>query len=127
MRSITYTIPGSPTPLARPRFGKNTVFDPQKPCKFSAGLYISRTHGNQPYFDGPVALDAIFYFPKPKSLPMAKLNSYHITRCDLDNCIKFICDICTGITYKDDCIVALIHAVKKYDKNPRTVFTLSEL
>lgn len=127
MRTATYTIPGNPIPLARPRFGQNRVWDSQKGIKFSAGLFVSNQHGSSPLFHGPLSLDVTFYLPKPKSAPKSKTLTYHIFRPDLDNLIKMIGDICNGIAYNDDAIISLIHAVKKYDSNPRTVFTLSEL
>jgi Holliday junction resolvase RusA-like endonuclease len=127
MRTATYTIPGNPIPLARPRFGQNRVWDSQKSVKFNAGLFVVNTHNNAPLFSGPLALDVIFYLPKPKTAAKSKIGAYHISRPDLDNLIKMVCDICNGITYNDDATIALIHAIKKYDSTPRTVFTLSEL
>ena len=127
MRSITYTIPGDPIPLARPRFGQNRVWDSQKAIKFSAGLFVSKTHASQPLFIGPITLDVIFYLPKPKSVPKLMLGRHHTSRPDLDNLIKFVGDICNGIAYNDDACIAVINAAKLYDNNPRTVFTLSEM
>jgi len=127
MRSITYEIPGNPVPLARPRFANNHVWDSQKPTKFSAGLFVARCHDNAPLFTGPISLTVVFYLPKPKKLDISHFDTFHYSVPDLDNLLKLVGDVCNGIAYKDDAIIASIHAEKRYSRNPRTVFTLSEL
>jgi Holliday junction resolvase RusA-like endonuclease len=79
-----------------------------------------------PIFSGPISVDVTFYFPHTIH-KKNKLKRWHIIRPDLDNCVKFILDVATGITYNDDCIVSDIHARKMYSDSPRTEFTISEL
>lgn len=55
-------------------------------------------------------------------------NKPHIFKPDLDNLIKYICDICSNnVIYQDDCIIASITAKKVYSELPRTEFTLMEI
>ena len=127
MRTQTYTIPGNPIPLARPRFGQGRVWDEQKTLKFNVGLFLAHQHANQPYFTGPLAIVATFYLPIPKGQSKKLNGKYHIYKPDIDNLEKFLLDSAQSIIFGDDCIVSVISATKQYDSNPRTVFTVTEL
>lgn len=138
MKQITYLIPGIPVPLRRPVFGKGHCWDEQKELKNRAGIYLKNSQepyqpksealkeDPAPVFSGPISVDVTFYFPHTIH-KKNKLKRWHIIRPDLDNCVKFILDVATGITYNDDCIVSDIHARKMYSDSPRTEFTISEL
>lgn len=124
----TYVIPGNPVPLARPRISRyNTLWDDQKAAKLAAGMVVRNQHNDSPYFNGPIELKMVFYLPLPKVERKKHPKLYHIFRPDLDNLIKFVCDIATDVLYQDDCIISSIEAKKVYDKNPRTVFTIIKL
>jgi Holliday junction resolvase RusA-like endonuclease len=118
-----YIIPGDPVPLARPRVGRYHVWDSQKTTKLAAGLHLRNQHEEQPYFTGPLELKIMFYLPIPK-VRWKNPPHHHIFKPDLDNLVKFVCDICNEILYHDDCIVSRIEAQKVYDRNPRTEFTI---
>ena len=67
-------------------------------------------------------------------MPISKTNKKkvepkmpHATIPDLSNCIKFIEDICSGVVYKDDAIIASISSKKLYDNEPRTEFFFTSL
>jgi len=57
--------------------------------------------------DGEVRLKLIFWYKMDKYKSRKKF--------DLDNMIKFFCDVLTGIIYKDDNQVVKIEAEKKCD------------
>ncbi len=125
----TYIIKGDPTPLMRAgRNGKRT-FDPQKNLKLIAGIDITSQHNDAPLLEGDLHLDVTFFMEAPKSISAKRrkdlFGKYYVFKPDLDNLIKFLGDVCNGILYYDDCIIAKITAKKIYDETPRTEFTLT--
>jgi len=129
MREMMYILNGDPIPLARARYGNRRVWDCQKEVKLIAGISIANQHGNQPLFCGPVCLDVTFFIKLPHNTHKynQKLGDFHCFKPDLDNMVKFICDIANTVIYKDDCIVSQISAKKVYDTEPRTQFIIREL
>lgn len=128
-RSIHYVIPGEPIAWKRPA-GKQVRYDSQKDIKLMWGIYLRNQHSG-PYFDGPIHLDILFAMTIPLRQPQKKRELQHGKYCikapDTSNMVKLIEDACETITYHNDCIIAKITAHKKYDLNPRTEFTLTEL
>lgn len=126
-----YVIPGEPIPLLRPRsnFTERRVYNSQRNVMTAASIYLQSQHNTMKLYDGPLHLDVTFYFPFPKNYPKYKRSdvSYKTTRCDLDNLIKFVCDISNGILFIDDAIIASICAKKVYDIKPRTEFTIQSI
>jgi len=80
-------------------------------------------------FEGPVRLEFNFDMPIPSSLSKIKkkqiLGKPHPKRPDIDNCIKFYCDVCNGLLYKDDSQVYNIIATKRYSDEPKTVIKVA--
>ncbi len=125
---IIYLIPGSPRSLQRARWGAGRVWDPQKQEKVLHGIDLLRQHDERKMYGGPLLLEVMFYMQIPLKGNIARLDkTYHIYKPDLDNLIKFVKDIATKILYNDDCLISDIVAKKRYDKNPRTEFTITEL
>jgi Holliday junction resolvase RusA-like endonuclease len=126
-----YIIPGDPTPLARPRLSHRKVYDSQKNIKLCASITLQQQVNNAPLLEGPLHLDVTFFMGIPKSISakrrIALLTQPHIFKPDTDNLIKYICDICSGLLYYDDCIIATITAKKIYSDEPRTEFTLKKI
>ena len=118
------------------------MWDPQKELKLITAISLRNQFEaqgimtdltklkNEVIFHTPIHLDVIFYMPVPKTskirMERAK-EKYHFKRPDLDNLIKFVCDACMGVLYKDDSIIVSINAKKVYSSNARTVFTISEI
>lgn len=125
MNSTVYVIVGDPIPLARARHIHNRVYDSQKALKLINGITLRAQHNDRPLLSGPLHLNVQFYMPIAAT--SRKKAFYHVFKPDLDNLIKWICDISNSILFNDDCIVAKITATKMYDKNPRTEFTLEVL
>lgn len=123
-----YKIPGEPVPLSRPRanLSSRRFYNSQQNVMLSASIYLQSQHNVHKFYEGPLHLEVVFYFPYPKSFPKYKREelTYKETRCDLDNLIKFVCDISQGVLFHDDAIIASISAKKVYDKDPRTEFTI---
>jgi len=70
-----------------------------------------------------------FFMPIPKTMPKKKREElkYHYKRPDLDNLIKWVLDVAQGVLFEDDSRVCVMHSKKKYDKDPRTEFTIKEI
>lgn len=121
-----YVLIGDPVPLARPRFAFRKVFDSQKALKISTMLELENQQGNTPLLSGPLHLDATFYMKTPQSMSKSKRDilygTPHIYTPDLDNLIKWICDIGSGIIYEQDSIVSSISATKIYGPVAQTQF-----
>jgi Holliday junction resolvase RusA-like endonuclease len=127
----TFIIYGNPIALARPRFGHKHVFDSQHFEKLNAGLSIRNQMGDDPLFQNcPLFAEIIFFIKMPKCNLEKRsqlLDTYHYTRADLDNLIKFLLDICNNVVYKDDCLISKIIATKIYGEEPSTKFTIGTL
>lgn len=121
-----YTLPGKPVPLQRPRYCKDKIYDNQKREKSNASIYLIQQHNDAPLFEGALKLTAFFYFETPKKTKSLNRKP-HQSRPDLDNLVKYICDISNGIIYRDDAQIAHIVAYKLYDTIPRSEFTLDQL
>lgn len=132
-RKKLYVIPGDPVALARARAFRGRFYDAQKNIKLVWGINLKNQHMDEPFFEGPLFMDVIFYMPIPKNCSVKKINEiksqYHFIRPDTSNLLKFVEDVATEICYKDDCIIAKQSIEKVYDdgKGPRTEFILSEL
>jgi Holliday junction resolvase RusA-like endonuclease len=79
-----------------------------------------------PLWDGPVILEAIFYFPVPKSYPKRLHEAVargeripHITGKDTEQLIKPIKDACTGRVWTNDNRVYDEHVLVLYGSPPR--------
>ena len=130
-RSATFILNGNPTPLARHRTTKtHTFYDPQKNAKLIHGITIRTQFESQGFFSPflkPLTLEASFFMEIPAYKKKLLLHTEpHFSKPDLDNLLKFICDICNTIVYHDDAQIYLIHTTKYYDKKPRTEFIITE-
>jgi crossover junction endodeoxyribonuclease RusA len=62
----------------------------------------------------PLLLRIVFFMPRPKSLKGPVGCVTHDKRPDIDNLSKAVMDAMTGIAFKDDGIIASLHAEKWY-------------
>ena len=130
---VTYTLLGDPIPLARARISNSAdrFWDSQKQIKLACSLHLINQHvfkdgSPRPHYLGPIHMNVTFFMKMFKS-GKQKPGQFHIFKPDLDNMIKFICDISNSHLYHDDCIVSSISARKVYDRRERTEFTITEL
>jgi len=134
-----FVIKGNPIPLARARINpkaffnnvKRKMWDPQKELKLVTAITLENQFEGVKPLTGALRLEVIFYMPIPQSYSHKKKLDMegipHISKPDLDNLIKWIGDCANNLLYSDDAIIAEIKAQKKYDNNPRTVFTLERI
>lgn len=79
--------------------------------------------------DGPVHVTIAFYLPRPKYLQATKKYpqgkpSAHLTKPDIDKCLRNAIDAMTGVVWTDDSQVVQVTASKRYaevDNAPRAV------
>jgi Holliday junction resolvase RusA-like endonuclease len=121
-----YNIPGKPVALARPRHSGTQVYDSQKREKSNAAIWLAHQHNDRPFLEGPLELTIVFYFEPPKK-GRSMTGKLHRGRPDLDNCIKYVCDVANKILYNDDSEIAVINAIKLYSGLPRTEFKLAKI
>lgn len=122
-----YIIKGEPIALLRPRMNseQRRVYDSQRSLKQLVGIGLRSQHDDRPLLSGPLHLNITFYMTVP---PHSKRKTlHHCFKPDLDNLIKWICDISNGNLFVDDAGVSRITALKVYDDNPRTEFTLDRI
>lgn len=127
---LLYVLLGHPIPLARARLSKNRMWDSQKQIKCHKRIELQSQHNDMPLIEGQLHLIVIFYFAFPNCSKRRQdllRGQAHIFKPDLDNLIKMVLDIGSGILYKDDCIISQISAKKLYDDIARTEFKLVRL
>ena len=128
-RVATFIIDGNPTAKARARLryghGKR-FFDIQHKEKIEQRINLIEQMGTTDKFIGPCHMDITFYMPIH---PSTKYNPgdpmYY--RPDLDNLVKWVCDVFLHAVYDDDCIVTELTCSKIYGEISRTEVTLKEL
>jgi Holliday junction resolvase RusA-like endonuclease len=128
---MRYILYGTPVPLQRARFTGRHCWDAQKLLKTKLRIDIESQHNTLPRYSGPLRMVFCFYFPFKQSMSDNKRTQNsgrsHIYRPDLSNLIKLYEDICTGVLYNDDCIIAELVARKCYDTVARTEFEIIQL
>lgn len=122
-----YVLPGNPVPVRRTRHNperdlKAPVYNHKKDARMVNTIHIQQQHSKSPIIEGPLELHASFYMPIPKAGCNRPDKQYHVYKPDLSHLITWIHDLCQGIVFKDDAIIASVHATKIYDKQPRTEF-----
>jgi len=130
----SFCIMGDPIPLARCRYnfnGNHKIWDSQKELKTCSRIVLEKQQGQEPIFENSLHLDITFFMGMPQNWSKRKRiemnNTPHHFRPDLDNMVKFICDIANGLLYKDDSCISKITAQKIYSPEPKTTFTLIEI
>lgn len=138
--TINIVIPGVPIPKARPRFyirnGKQFAYDPQNQEKNAIRASVENCavmdmfHGN--FCSTQNNYKMLFEFQMPWSSVATtsdkKLFEWGIQmsahKPDVDNMVKFYCDVLNEIIYPDDSQVIDIHAIKTFSQNPKTIIDI---
>lgn len=145
--NISLTIMGEPKAQKRHRSvnikqmvsGKEITLTRQyDPSSSDKGDFLSIVQSNAPLypFDCPIKLEINLYFTRPKSHFKSGRNSHilkdnaktwHTSKPDSDNCIKFIMDALNKIFWRDDSLICNITIIKMYDLSPRTEINVTPL
>lgn len=128
------TIPSTPVGKARPRFGKNGAYTPEKTRNYETlvkELYFTK-HG-QTMLEGPLHMEIKAYFGIAKS-STKKVREKMIggslrptKRPDIDNVVKSIADALNGVAYADDSQIVSLSASKHYAEYPRVEILIRPL
>jgi Holliday junction resolvase RusA-like endonuclease len=119
---LAFTVYGTPVPQ-----GSTRAFIPKgwnrpiitaanaktKPWKQEiAGVVLAEMErtGFQPIADGPVWIEVLFYFERPKSVK----SRHKTTKPDIDKLIRSLLDALTGHLFKDDAQVTSCRAMKVF-------------
>ena len=134
---ITFTIKGKPIALKRHRpSARGGYYDPSSRDKKQTWLQIAKYRPKLP-LAGDIYLKTIFYMPRPKHhyrtgkykhllKDSYKDIIYHSVVPDLDNLVKFICDVMNKGFYIDDSQICILQAEKLYGEK-RTEVTIQEI
>ena len=117
-----YVLEGPPVPLARARHGRGFTYDPQKNLKLLLQLKLKAQHTG-PLITTAIRLSITFFMPIPatRRRKRSSISGHpHCSKPDVDNLLKLVSDIGTGIIWKDDALIWSIYVQKIYDDNPRT-------
>ena len=126
VRNMLYVVEGDPIPLQRPRFSGH-VWDSQKQAKLLVGITLRNSHASHPLFEGILHVSLEFYMRPPVKKFDKMIGLYHCYKPDIDNLIKFYLDCASTVLFTDDCRIASLQAVKKYDAIPRTVIMIQKI
>lgn len=103
--SITIFLDGSPVPQPRHRSGRGRHYlNADNPViGYKDALTVrAREAMRGPRMIGPVAIQIVFVFERPKSYPRSDSLTWHAVKPDFDNCEKSVLDALKGVVYTDD-------------------------
>jgi Holliday junction resolvase RusA-like endonuclease len=139
------TILGDPPAKARPKFtcrgGLPIAYDSQaklvksQRAALSINLLNNKEIDLEAHFSHPISLSLSFHCQVPISATIPKRNEMlwgisddsHPSKKDLDNMIKYLCDIGNGILWKDDRKIKEIYAIQKFSQTPCTIIEISPI
>jgi len=116
---MSFFVPGQPKPERRKRvIAHGRVFHVraedvcawQTVIRMVAEAMVPKPHPAFP--TGAVHLELRFHMPRPKKMRPGK---WHIRRPDAGNLAKPVEDALTGIAYRDDSQIAVLHVSKVYE------------
>lgn len=135
MKKVSFTIPGPPFGMQRPRFGNGRVYTPKKSNDYEK--YVAYEYGRQCdnyrfLDDSPLKLLVVAYFEPPKSVSQKKREQMlrqelkPIKRPDEDNILKIVQDGLQNIAFGEDKVITDGHAIKRYGSDARVEVFISE-
>lgn len=90
-------------------------------------------HGKEtPFWDIPVRVKITAFYAIPKSFSKKKTEEAEsgkirpLTKPDIDNVVKIVCDALNKVAYRDDTQVIEVVACKYYGKEPKVVIEIDE-
>lgn len=138
MAEISFTIPLAPRGQARARSSvicghAHTYKSGKQRLEEEKLSALIAPHRPPAPFSGPVELAVILYCPIPRSWSRKKQAAAlagqicHVSKPDLDNAVKHLMDVLTGMVYADDKQIVVLWAQKKYGEPPRWEVTVREV
>ena len=139
MEQIRLTVLGIPKAQGRHKhFQRGKFSGTYDPSSEKKETFASILQGQAPEtpITSPIALELIFYMPRPKAHYGTGAKSECLkdtapemqsSKPDIDNLVKFVQDSLNGIFYKDDALICHLTAQKVYSDRPRTEIILTTL
>lgn len=121
-----FILEGDPISFVRPKYFTDGTYDAQKHRKLVAGITLSNQFPYDRLIDKPIHLEITFFMPKPYGT-YVRYGTPHTHRPDLSHLMLYIEDALTGIVILDKNLIVSMFCCKKYDKHPRTEFTITIL
>lgn len=109
---VSFTIPGDPIAMARPRFGQGRAFitKEQKDAKTAMAWQIAMGWARPKIpADQAVSLRVQFIF---KARRKKDIGAHRVGKPDVDNLLKMVADAASGIAYEDDRQIVDISGIK---------------
>ena len=131
---VTFTIDGTPIAKGRARSTRTGHhYTPTKTRNAEAAILAAwlEQHGARRPHDGGVAIQIRFTFEPPKSWPKWKRDAAadgqipHLSKPDLDNLTKLVCDALNGTAWIDDSQIHNSFSRKDYGTKANTRVTLT--
>ena len=127
----------TPVPKGRPRFSRGVVYTPAKTHKAEKDirslLLCELRKTGVKITAKPVCVKMRFNYIYPRRLTkhdklLADLDMlYKVSRPDIDNLVKLVCDAMNGLVYEDDNQVVKLFAEKVYSKREGIELKVLEL
>jgi hypothetical protein len=117
---ITFFVAGEPKGQPRPRAyvrGSHAgVYNPDTADGWKRAIALQAAqHAPRTQIDGPITVQLTFRMPRPKRLRRAEDQIAHVARPDIDNLVKAVLDVLTGLGFwGDDSQVSMLIAAKVY-------------
>jgi Holliday junction resolvase RusA-like endonuclease len=134
---LYFTVAGPPVGKGRPRFtvagGRARAFTPTATARYEALVKAEylRQVGNLKLADkAPVGVNVEAWFKTPTSAAKARRAAMErgdirpVSKPDLDNIMKAICDALNGVAYADDSQIVSARIAKRYSSDPRVEVTV---
>jgi Holliday junction resolvase RusA-like endonuclease len=129
-QSYTYILKGEPEALVLRRSDDVIGWSNHKERKLITDISLESQHDDRPFLSGSLSFDVAFYFPVPTSIRAkikAKQGEYHKTKPSIALLFNFLEHSAEGIIFADAESISKTSCVKLYDREPRTVITITEL
>lgn len=129
---ISFAVPGSIVPWARPRLGEHKIpFTPKRQRDYAATLksFGADAMEGRPPFQGAIEVKMLAIYPIPMSWPKRRQAAalWHTGKPDADNIGKIAKDALKNVVWRDDAQVASLHVWKKYGPIPGLTIHIREM
>lgn len=135
---MKFVLTQNPIAKARHRYQRKgnqiITFDPQHSEKINAQWHVAKQMSEKGHClasDGPLFMSLINYTPMPQSWSQRRCKAFEGQGCmirpDIDNYVKFYCDVLNEVAYHDDKQITRLWSEKIYSSNPRVEITIQPI
>ena len=139
MNAVTFTVPGTPVGKGRPKFARRgqyvQTYTPAKTANYE-NLIKWAAHdamAGRALIEGPVDLFIVLWLTPPASWSKRKKNMAMagllrpVTKPDIDNVLKAICDAMNKVVWNDDSQVVRVAVTKHYGEIAQAQVEVNEV